>query len=170
MIRKAKLEDINSIMEIVKEIQIQMKKDNNPQWNNGYPNREVFLKDYNQSQLYVYEDETIIKGFLTIYENQNGSYSMIEENKDISFDLHRLGVDSKYRQQKIASKLMQFAEEKALERNVSLLKADTGANNIPMNQLFQRLGFQFVQTFQYPNSSEGAFNYYKKEIKKEENL
>lgn len=72
MIRLATINDLDSIMAIIKNIQIEMTQENNPQWNieDDYPNKDKFLSDLNKKELYVYDDG-IIKGFMAITSDDN---------------------------------------------------------------------------------------------------
>ena len=56
MIRLARINDLDTIMSIIKEIQKEMKLENNPQWNeeDDYPSKDKFLLDIENNSLYVY--------------------------------------------------------------------------------------------------------------------
>ena len=61
MIRKARKDDLNRILEIYDIAKSYMRKNGNlNQWNNNYPNEEILLNDINNSSLYVYENNNII--------------------------------------------------------------------------------------------------------------
>ncbi len=163
-IRKATENDLDEIMEIISEVQDEMKKDNNPQWNkeDDYPNRNKFLSDINNNALYVYEDK-IIKGFMAITIDQGDYNDLLKTSNKKAYVLHRLAIKKEYRNEGIASKLFQFAESLAKENNIELLKGDTEKSNIKMNKLFNKLGFVQKGEFEY-DDYPGHYNYYEKEL------
>ena len=64
MIRKAKLSDLESIMDIINETVKEMKSYGNDQWDDNYPNKETFINDIKNERLYVCEEDNNIKGFI----------------------------------------------------------------------------------------------------------
>lgn len=163
-IRKATENDLDEIMEIISEVQEEMKKDNNPQWNkeNDYPNRNKFLSDINNNALYIYEDK-VIKGFMAITIDQGDYNDLLKTSNKPAYILHRLAIKKDYRNEGVASKLFQFAEGLAKENNIELLKGDTEKKNIKMNKLFNKLGFVQKGEFEY-DDYPGHYNYYEKEL------
>lgn len=145
MIRKAKLNDLNSIMEIIKSTVEEMKTYNNNQWDENYPQAKDFTNDIESGNLYVDDDRGNIKGFICVnfiepveYENINWS------SNDKSMVIHRMAVNPKFRQQGVASEMMHFAEKLASDNNVVYLKTDTYSINTKMNSLFKKFGFNLV--------------------------
>lgn len=145
MIRKAKLNDLNSIMEIIKSTVEEMKTYNNNQWDENYPQAKDFTNDIESGDLYVDDDRGNIKGFICVnfiepveYENINWS------SNDKSMVIHRMAVNPKFRQQGVASEMMHFAEKLASDNNVVYLKTDTYSINTKMNSLFKKFGFNLV--------------------------
>lgn len=169
MIRNAKTEDVSKIMKIVDEIKKMMKQEGNPQWHASYPLEEDFFKDIQKKELYVYEEENQIKGFLCIKNSEKEEYQFIP-NLELreGYSFHRLGVSSNDRHQHIALKLMEYGEKKALENNIKILKGDTEMNNKRMNNLFQKLGYQKITAFEYPKEP-GIYNYYEKTLGSDQN-
>ena len=93
MFRLANNTDLESIMKIVKDIQKEMKNENNPQWNeeDDYPNIDKFQSDIIKHELYVYESNHIIKSFMTISED-NDYQEILETSNKKAYILHRLAV------------------------------------------------------------------------------
>ncbi len=79
--------------------------------------------------------------------------------------IHRMAVNANYRQQGVATKLMNFAEELALENNVVYLKTDTYSINTKMNSLFKKCGFNLVGEMSFLGK-EKPFYCYDKLLKK----
>ena len=66
MIRKASLNDVDSIMDIIKSTVEEMKTYNNTQWDESYPQAKDFIKDIESEELYVEAEGKEIKGFICI--------------------------------------------------------------------------------------------------------
>lgn len=165
MIRLANLSDLDNIMEIIDEIKKEMKEENNPQWNeeDDYPNKEKFISDMKKNQLYVYEDNQIIKGLIVISKEDDYQKLLKTSNKP-SYILHRLAIKKEFRKEGLASSLFKYAEDLAKENNMEILKADTEEHNLKMNNLFIKLGFKKKGEFEY-DDYPGHYIYYEKEIK-----
>ncbi len=166
MIELAKLTDLAEIMNIINEAIEEMREENNPQWGSteeNYPNEEIFKKDIEQKTLYILKEDNTIKGFITIANDVHDYDALIANSQKKSYILHRMCIPKKYRKLGIASRLMLFAENKARENNISVLKADTEVSNIKMNNLFQKQGFAYKGKFMYEDYP-GEYNYYEKYI------
>lgn len=176
MIRLASIEDLNEIYNIFNSIKKEMREENNPQWgvsvNNypnldeyfiDYPNRQIIEEDIIKQELYLYEEEGIIKGVISICKD-NGEYEGIVETSDKeSIIIHRLAIPENYRKLGLAQKLISYAENKAKEENITIIKADTEVSNAKMNQLFIKMGFKVMGDFAY-DDYPGEYIYYEKEI------
>jgi len=161
MFRLANISDLKDIMSIVKDIQLEMQKENNPQWNieDDYPNKDKFLGDINKNQLYVYED-TIIKGFMVISLEDDYEELLKTTNKK-AYILHRLAIRQAFRKEGLATKFFKYAEDLAKKNNIEILKADTEEHNFKMNNLFVKLGFEKKGEFEY-DDYPGHYIYYEK--------
>lgn len=165
MFRLATNNDLTSIMQIVKDIQEEMKNENNPQWNaeDDYPNIDKFSSDIYKKELYVYEDNQIIKGFMTI-SMENDYQDLLKTSDKKAYILHHLAVKSNYRKEGIATMFLNFAEDLARTNNIEVLKADTEEHNVKMNNLFLKLGFKEKGEFEY-DDYPGHYIYYEKDLK-----
>ena len=52
-LRRAKLADLNTIMEIIEEARIALKEADNPQWQDGHPDRAMISRDISQEISWV---------------------------------------------------------------------------------------------------------------------
>ena len=145
MIRKAKEDDVLKIMEIIKSTVKEMKGYNNTQWDENYPRDIDFFNDIKNGDLYVEEIENSIKGFVCI------NYVEPNEYKDLNWSsnekcmvIHRMAVDSNFRNRGVGKKLISFAEELAKENNIKYIKTDTYSINTKMNSLFLKCGLKLI--------------------------
>lgn len=145
MIRKATLNDVNKIMEIIKSTVEEMKTYNNTQWDENYPQAIDFTEDIESGELYVESEEGEVKGFICVNNVEPKEYEKLSwASNDKAMVIHRMAVNPNFRQQGVGSKLIKFAEELALDNDVIYLKTDTYSINTKMNSLFKKCGFNLV--------------------------
>ena len=166
MIEKADIKDLNEVISIMEDIKQEMRDEHNPQWGStedNYPSDDKLKEDITKDSMYKYVEDNVIKGVVTIMQD-DGEYDLVIENsKKKSYIIHRLAVPKQYRKQGIATKLMEFAEEMAKNNNIEVLKSDTEVCNDKTNKLFIKLGYEFKGIFIY-DDYPGKYNYYEKEI------
>ena len=144
-IRPATLNDIEPIMELVAEVVPVMRASGNFQWDETYPNAEVFTKDVELGQLWVAVVDGEIAGFSAITTDQDAEYANVGwDINEQAIVTHRLAVSIHHRRQGIAEALLKHAEIVALRRNIYILRIDTNSNNKAMRMLFPKLGYEFA--------------------------
>ena len=141
IIRQASLNDIDSLMEIFEIARCFMKRTGNPhQWINGYPQRDFLLEEINQGHCMVCLNESnkIIATFCFI-QGPDPTYSRIEEGEWISdepyYVLHRLASDASCHG--IADACISWCKQ-----HHTGLRADTHSDNLIMQHLLEKHGFQ----------------------------
>lgn len=144
IIRQATLDDIPSVMDLLKRVVPAMHLEGNFQWDHTYPNEEVFEKDIALRQLWLAEEQSVIAGFAAITTDQDAEYA------DVGWDIneeaivtHRLAVDVHFRGRGVAKALLLKAEEEAYRRDIRLLRIDTNIENQATRALFPRLGYEY---------------------------
>ena len=141
-IRQATLTDIPAIMQIIKDVVPAMIAAGNLQWDDQYPNPEVFANDIHQNQLWVAEIDEAIAGVAAITTDQDAEY--VEAGWDITVPAivtHRLAVNPHYAGRGIAAALLLQAEHEAIKRGIMLLRIDTNIKNQATQKLFPKLGY-----------------------------
>ena len=160
MIRKASLNDVDSIMDIIKSTVEEMKTYNNTQWDESYPQAKDFIKDIESEELYVEAEGKEIKGFICINYIEPKEYDDLNwVSNSKAMVIHRMAVNPKFRQQGIATKLIKLAEQLALDNNVVYLKTDTYSINTKMNSLFKKCGFNLVGKMSFLGKEKPFFCY-----------
>jgi GNAT superfamily N-acetyltransferase len=145
IIRQAILNDIDSIMQVVKSVVPLMNAAGNMQWDNTYPNAAVFEKDISLNQLWVAEIDGSIAGIAAITTDQEPEYAQVGwDINEIAIVTHRLAVDPQFQGKGVAMELLQQAEQNAITRNIPLLRIDTNTMNEATQKLFPKLGYVFA--------------------------
>ena len=139
MIRKARKEELDVIMNIYAAARKFMAENGNPdQWADGYPQRELIQEDLNKEQLYVYETEEGIGGVFVFFLGEEPNYNRILDGKwqnDKPYGtLHRIAA-ARYGQG-IASKCLEWCYEQCKN-----MRGDTHEKNKSMQRLFEKNGF-----------------------------
>ena len=143
--RKAVMEDIKDIMEIINETIVEMRAYNNTQWDERYPQEKDFMNDIQRGDLYVAEREGKLVGFVCINKVEPAEYDELNWSlNEVCMVVHRMAVNSNYRRRGIGTELMKFADELALANNIKYLKTDTYSINTKMNTLFKKCGYDLV--------------------------
>lgn len=144
--RLAKLEDIDEIMIAVEDARALLKEEGNGQWQFGYPNRDDFINDINNKNLYVVlnGDEIASVCALTYYEE---AYHHLYEGAwktDCNYIvMHRVAVKEKFRGQGFGKALFEVFIDVAKKEGIKSLRIDTHQNNKIMIHLFELFGFEF---------------------------
>ena len=143
--RKAKIEDIDEIMIAVEDARALLKEEGNGQWQFGYPNRDDFINDINNGDLFVVlakDNEIASVCAITGYEE---AYMHMYEGKWLTdYDylvMHRVAVKAKFRGQGFGKALFELFIEEGKKRGIKSLRIDTHKNNSLLIHLFDLYGF-----------------------------
>lgn len=165
MIRKAGIEDLKDILEIIKQTIVIMSTYNNNQWDEKYPKEKDFMDDIQKENLFVIEREDKIAGVICINKEQPLEYSELNWTlAEASMVIHRMSVSPDYRKSGIGTELMKFTEELALKNNLRYIKTDTYSINPNMNALFVRCGYKLIGEISFLRK-EKPFYCYEKVLK-----
>ncbi len=143
-IRLATKNDLSQIINLINEVVPLMNKNGNFQWDENYPNMEVFDNDIQQQQLWVADEDGIIAGIAAITTDQEPEYATIGwDITETAIVTHRLAVSNLYRGKGIARALLLKAEEIGMKRGINILRIDTNSNNEATQKLFPTVGYKF---------------------------
>ncbi|MXV17062.1 GNAT family N-acetyltransferase [Hufsiella ginkgonis] len=145
LIRYATLTDIPAIMDLIKQVVPLMRAAGNFQWDDKYPNPEVFAEDITLQQLWVADVAGNIAGVSAVTTQQDAEYAQVGWDLDEeAIVTHRLAVRPGYQGQGIAGALLAKAENEAVRKGISVLRIDTNSENQATNRLFPRMGYTFA--------------------------
>ncbi|MDT3405118.1 GNAT family N-acetyltransferase [Mucilaginibacter terrae] len=142
-IRLATLQDIQLIMQLINEVLPIMQATGNLQWDNTYPNPEVFTADVENSQLWVADIDGAVAGVIAICTGQEPEYGQVPgwDVTEPAIVAHRLAVSPHMQGKGIANALLNQCEVVANEKQIPLIRLDTNIINRPMQNLFLKIGY-----------------------------
>lgn len=162
MIRKARDQDIESILKITKACAKHMISDNIYQWNDMYPSKSAFENDVNRNELYVTLKDTKIIGCITISTIMDEEYKPIKwltpNRKNIY--IHRLAIHPQNQGQGYAQKLTDFAETHAIKNNYASIRLDTFSQNKRNQKFYELRGYKRLGEVFFPQQSKYPFYCY----------
>ena len=143
--RKARLEDIQDIMDIIRMTIMEMHAYHNQQWDESYPQEKDFIEDINKGDLYVSERDGQLVAFVCVNKTEPVEYYGLNwSSRNDVMVIHRMSVHPEYRRKGLGLELMNFAEDLALKSNIYYLKTDTNSLNEKMKALFLKFGYNFI--------------------------
>lgn len=144
-IRQARLSDIPQILDLVAVVVPTMNAAGNFQWDNNYPNEEVFKNDIAQQQLWLAETDGNIAGIIAITDQQEPEYRNVGwDNTEPAIVVHRLAVHTDFQGRGIAATLLKQAEQVAVSKKIPLIRVNTNTKNTATQRLFPKLGYEFA--------------------------
>ncbi len=144
-LRLAMLEDVPTVLALIHHIVPAMRASGNLQWDDDYPTAALFANDVALRQLWLAIIDDQIAGVAAITTEQEAEYAHVGwDITEPAIVVHRLAVDPAFRGRGLATALMQQAEHVARTSTISILRADTSAENAIMQRLFPRLGYIFA--------------------------
>ena len=156
--RQATMDDLDKLMEIVKQAQDYFKDAGIDQWQDGYPQRELMESDIAQNISYVLEKDNKVCAVMSVLFDGEETYHEIYKGQWMSdgdyVAIHRIAVDSEYKGLGLAPYMIRQVEELCLQKNIHSIKVDTHRDNIVMQKMLQKNGFQYCGIIYLEDRSE----------------
>ena len=133
-----------------------------PQWDDVYPSKAILNADIENQQMYLIEVEGRVAGLTVINEYQSPEYAGVAwEYGGRALVVHRLTVHPDYQRHKLASHLMDFAEEMAATENYDCIRLDAFTLNPAAFTLYENRGYRRARIVRF---RKGEFFVYEKKI------
>ena len=162
MIRKGRYADIDKILEVSKLCALHLIENKIYQWNEHYPNKEVFIEDIKRNDLYVLEKNSTLIGCIAISTLMDDFYKPLKwltPNKNNLY-IHRLAIHPKSQSNGYAQQLMAFAESYAKENFSTSIRLDTFSQNSRNIKFYEKRGYQRLEGIYFPKQSKYPFYCY----------
>ncbi len=158
--RKAHLEDIDEIMDIIRMTVLEMHTYNNYQWDENYPQKKDFIADIKEGNLYASERDGKLVAFICVNQIEPTEYSGLDwSSGQEGMTIHRMSVHPDYRKNGVGMELMNFAEALAKSHNIVYLKTDTNSMNEKMQALFNKCGYKYIGIISFLGKEEPFYCY-----------
>ncbi|EGW36222.1 GNAT family N-acetyltransferase [Desulfosporosinus sp. OT] len=142
---KALEKDIEGILQLYKDCSHNMMDNLIDQWDDVYPNKEIFLDDIKRDSLYiaVSDNSEQIVACIVLNEHQDPEYKEVKWKHDSkkAAVIHRLMVHPKHEGKGIAQSLVIFIEKLAKENQYGAIRLDVFANNLRAVSFYKKLGY-----------------------------
>lgn len=149
-IRLSKTEDIPNILTIIDDAKAYLASQKIDQWQNGYPNAAQVENDIKKGESYVVvNDENQVMATSMFTTRKEPTYKkIIDDNWIVSEDekygvVHRMAIKKEFRKYGLATFMFHEFHLQLLEKNIKSLKIDTHEENIGMQSLIKKLGYQY---------------------------
>lgn len=141
-LRPATTDDIPAVMALIRRVVPLMRATGNLQWDDAYPNPEVFARDVERAQLWAALVDDSLAGIAAITRDQEPEYAQVGwDVTEEAVVVHRFAVDPAFQGRGIGLALMEQAERVAREGGVRVLRVDTNTQNEVTKRLFPKLGY-----------------------------
>lgn len=155
---KAVETDANCILNIIKQAQYYFKEQGINQWQDNYPNFETVKNDIKSKNGYVLLKGNDVIGTVVVIFDGDKNYEYIVSGGWISNDeyavIHRIAVDVSYKGLGLSSLIIKNIVGICLDKGIHSIKVDTHRENISMQRLLKKNGFQYCGIIYLENKSE----------------
>lgn len=158
--RKAYMEELPAIWEILQQAILRRKQDGSEQWQSGYPNPEIVREDIERGVGFVLVDADNIIGYSAVIINDEPSYLNIDGKWITNGDfvvIHRVAISDKYIGKGLAKIILGFVETFAVSNGIFSVKADTNFDNPAMMKSFEKAGYQYCGEVYFHGSARKAY-------------
>lgn len=158
--RKAKVQDISTIWEIILYAKESRRLDGSNQWQDGYPNKQQIAVDIAQGNGYVLCIHHEIIFYAAIIFDIEPAYEAIQGQwltHQPYAVIHRMAVSPDGKRKGFSTKMMLEAEKLCLQKNIFSIKIDTNFDNAPMLYLIQKLGYKYCGKVYFRGSERKAY-------------
>lgn len=137
--------NVPAILALIRRSVPLMRAAGNLQWDDEYPNDEVFAEDLRLRQLWVAVLGGQLAGVAAITTEQSPEYADVGwDLKEPAIVVHRLAVDLEFRGQGVAESLLRQAEQVARDWGIRVLRVDTNTRNLATQGLLPKLGYELA--------------------------
>mgnify|MGYP003392596490 FL=1 len=145
--RKATLENLYEIMELIKSAIINMNQAEIYQWDEIYPDEAIIKQDTESNDLYIGIVDSKIAVIYVINnfcdeEYNNGDWQYLDREYRI---IHRLCVHPDFQNKGVGKITMEYIESKLSKAGIESIRLDAFTKNPYALKLYKNLGYKIVR-------------------------
>jgi len=134
-------DDINEIVDLIKNAIKTMESQQIFQWDNLYPAKEDFLSDIEKKTLFVAIIENKIAAIYVISEECDEAYETCQWEYNKACILHRLCVSPEFQHQGIGNQVLRHIEEQLKSTGYESIRLDVFSKNPYSLRLYDKNGY-----------------------------
>lgn len=144
--RKASLEDIESIGEIIEMARKSLYDDGIDQWQKTNPNEDIIREQIGKDDAYVFEKNGKVLAYAYVFDGVDPSYTIHEDKfkSDSYFVIHTLMVDNGGSVSKLGTKFMEALIDFTQKSGKKAIRIDTHEDNFRMRGLLHKFSFEEI--------------------------
>ena len=163
-IRKSSKKDLEQLYAITKSCANELIKNGIFQWSELYPSKEVLQNDIDLGQIWKLVVQKKCIGIIVLTEIEDKEYHPVKwltiNSKNLY--IHRLAILPSFQGKGYAKKLMDFAEDYALENNYNSIRLDTFSKNKRNQNFYEKRNYKRLENIYFENQSKFPFYCYEK--------
>jgi ribosomal protein S18 acetylase RimI-like enzyme len=162
MIRLAKIKEIDQILSITNACASLLISKNIFQWSDIYPSEAIFRNDIENNELYVLIVRDSIIGTIALTPTVDPEYKSVTwltPDRDNLY-VHRLAIHPSEQGKGYARKLMDFAEDFAINNGYTSIRLDTFSKNLRNQKFYELRGYQRLENVYFLDQSNDPFYCY----------
>lgn len=160
-LKQAGMEDLDICSEIIDMGREFQEAQGFTQWTKTYPNRETIRQDILEGKGYLLCIEGEPAGYLYLDLDGEPAYKTIQgrwHTKEPYAAVHRIAFHKKYQGRGLAGKAFRLIGEWCLSRGIQGIRIDTAYENLRMQHVLEKNGFQKCGIVHYPAYERLAYD------------
>lgn len=164
-IRRATKEDTENVLKHYSTVVDQIRNNEiNPGWEHGvYPRKEDIIQAINSDEVYVGIRDGKIVSSIIINNTPNEGYENLKWNVECddehTYYIRLVAVNQDYKKQGFAKQMLNYAFELAKENDIKSIRLNIHMNNIGIEPVYTKLGFEYIDTIQVNNKYRGLLQF-----------
>lgn len=164
-IELARLAELDELHGIIRAATRHMDEQGIPQWDEVYPSRAILKDDIEKQQMFVLGARRQKNGMMVLNEEQAPEYAEVDwKYSGRALVIHRLTIAPAFQRQRLATRLVDFAEEFALTEGYDCIHLDAFTRNPAAFGLYERRGYRKAGVVRF---RKGEFFCYEKKVEGE---
>ncbi|UQS85658.1 GNAT family N-acetyltransferase [Apilactobacillus apisilvae] len=145
LMRRAHIEDLNAIKQIIFEGKELLSKQGVNQWQDGYPNTDSLINDIRNQWTVVLEENGEILGTAAVIPGTDDSYENLDGiwlSNGPYVSIHRVAVSNHHHGRGLSQKLFEAIYDVVKNVNgINSIRVDTNPDNLGMQHVIKKAGF-----------------------------
>lgn len=157
----AKMEELEACAALIEEGRAFQQEQGFVQWTPDYPNRDTVKKDIETGKGYVLKVDGLLAGYLCVDFDGEPAYEDIQgrwETGEPYAAVHRMAFGGRFRGRGLAASAFALVGELCLKRGVTAIRGDTDPQNLRMQHVLEKSGFQRRGTIVFQGGEKLAYD------------